>query len=130
MQIGRSEPNINASTASELGPMVQGQFVVRNSGPSLIPTVQLDISWPSMADSGENFIIYPSMIMGDSDDVSNHLFNNKQRIKINQLQLHKLEPKTLMPKSNISHSNFGCINSRFYQYFEYQTIDAVANAGK
>ena len=50
--------------------MVTGQFVVRNFGPSEIPTVQLSIFWPTMFDSSENFILYPSMILSDSRDVS------------------------------------------------------------
>lgn len=71
VQIGRSQPTISTvSEASELGPMVQGQFVVRNAGPSLVPTLELQISWPSMSDSDDRFIIYPSTISVDSDDVS------------------------------------------------------------
>ena len=71
MQIGRLDDMIEPTQASDLGPAVQGQFVVRNSGPSLIPTLQLEIIWPSMAEESNNsFIIYPSRIMLDSTDVS------------------------------------------------------------
>lgn len=58
--------------ASQLGQMVQGQFVVRNSGPSQIPTLTLDILWPSIEGSQELFFIYPSRISLDSDAVSNN----------------------------------------------------------
>ena len=71
VQVGRSNSNNRTVLeASDLGPMVQGQFVVRNFGPSEIPAVQLDIFWPAMFDDG-NFIIYPSMISTDSVEVSN-----------------------------------------------------------
>ena len=86
MQIGGSQSDValeNIQEASELGPEVQGQFVVRNSGPSLIPRLELIISWPSMSDSGEGFVIYPSRILLDSSDVSNvimHLFTSYDRI--------------------------------------------------
>lgn len=63
---------IGGSQTSQLGgPMVQGQFVVRNSGPSRIPNLQLTILWPSRTDPDEIFFIYPSMITTDSPDVSN-----------------------------------------------------------
>ena len=73
MPIGRSDADISMiEEASELGPAVQGQFVVRNSGPSPIPTLQLEIFWPSMAESSnESFLLYPSRIIRDSADVSN-----------------------------------------------------------
>lgn len=65
---------MDITEASQLGPMVQGQFVVRNAGPSLVPTVRLDILWPSRdSDTDENFVIYPSSISVDSEDVSNNL---------------------------------------------------------
>lgn len=70
VQIGRANSNRTIEEASDLGPMVTGQFVVRNFGPSEIPTVQLSIFWPTMFDSSENFILYPSMILSDSRDVS------------------------------------------------------------
>ena len=62
--------NRDRTEVSDLGPAVLGQFVVRNSGPSLIPTLQLDILWPSMRDSDNEFFLYPSRILLDSTDVS------------------------------------------------------------
>ena len=72
MQIGRTEADtdMNITEISDLGPAVQGQFVVRNSGPSLIPSLQLDIFWPSMRDTDNEFFLYPSRILLDSTDVS------------------------------------------------------------
>jgi len=55
-------------SVSDLGPMTQGQFVVRNRGPSAIPSVQLTIMWPSHI--GDVGYLYPHRIEGDSDDVS------------------------------------------------------------
>ena len=66
MQVGRTEP-ANITEVTELGPAVSGLFVVRNSGPSLIPNLVLNISWPSMRDSVGNFIIYPSRVVNDPD---------------------------------------------------------------
>ena len=64
MQIGRTQP-ADITEVAELGPAVSGLFVVRNSGPSVIPNLLLTIFWPSMGDSDGNFIIYPSRVVSD-----------------------------------------------------------------
>ena len=70
MQIGRANSNRTVDEADDLGPEVTGQFVVRNFGPSEIPAIELSIMWPTTFDTSGSFIIYPSMILSDSRDVS------------------------------------------------------------
>ena len=44
---------------TQLGPPVDISFLIRNSGPSRINNVQLDISWPLNSSMiGENFYLY------------------------------------------------------------------------
>ena len=44
---------------TQLGPPVDVSFLIRNSGPSRIDHVQLDISWPLNSSTiGENFYLY------------------------------------------------------------------------
>ena len=68
VQTEESLPNTTLE-ASQLGQMVEGQFVVRNSGPSQIPTLKVDILWPSMQE--DTIFLYPSRVMVDSGSVSN-----------------------------------------------------------
>lgn len=62
--------DMTITEVSDLGPAIEGQFVVRNAGPSLIPTLRLDIFWPSMTESENEFLLYPSRILRDSNEVS------------------------------------------------------------
>ena len=64
VEIGGNAQTTSTGSVADLGPLVQGQFVVRNRGPSAIPSVQLTIMWPSQG------YLYPHSIVGDSDDVS------------------------------------------------------------
>ena len=48
---------------TQLGPPVDISFLIRNSGPSRINNVQLDISWPLNSSMiGENFYLYITSI--------------------------------------------------------------------
>ena len=48
---------------TQLGPEFRTSFVVRNSGPSTVPSVSLTISWPlNGMETGNNFYLYPTII--------------------------------------------------------------------
>ena len=48
---------------SQLGPPVDISFLIRNSGPSSIDNIQLDISWPLNGTlTGENYYLYITSI--------------------------------------------------------------------
>ena len=68
VEIGGNAQTTSTGSVADLGPLVQGQFVVRNRGPSAIPSVQLTIMWPSHINDED--YLYPHSIVGDSDDVS------------------------------------------------------------
>ena len=56
-------PNSSISSVTELGPSVRTTFVVRNSGPSPVPTVELTVMWPiDGQDTGFNTFVYPASI--------------------------------------------------------------------
>ena len=67
VEIGNTQAG-RIDSVDDLGQMTQGQFVVRNRGPSTIPSVQLTIMWPSHID--DQGYLFPHTIEGDSDDVS------------------------------------------------------------
>ena len=49
--------------ASQLGVPFLTTFIVRNSGPSTIPNIQLTINWPlNGTETGSNFYLYPALI--------------------------------------------------------------------
>ena len=48
---------------SQLGPPVDVSFLIRNSGPSRVDNIQLDISWPLNGTlTGENYYLYITSI--------------------------------------------------------------------
>ena len=54
------------ANVSQLGPPVDVSFLIRNSGPSRIANVQLDISWPLNSSMiGENYYLYITSIQVD-----------------------------------------------------------------
>ena len=55
-QLSGDTPLVNVS---QLGPAVDVSFLVRNSGPSRVPSISLEIMWPlSSTLTGENFYLY------------------------------------------------------------------------
>ena len=51
------------ANVSQLGPPVDVSFLIRNSGPSRIANIQLDISWPlNSTVTGENYYLYITSI--------------------------------------------------------------------
>lgn len=55
-QLSGDIPLVNVS---QLGPAVDVSFLVRNSGPSRVPSINLEIMWPlSSTLTGENFYLY------------------------------------------------------------------------
>ena len=48
---------------SQLGPAVDVSFLIRNSGPSVVPSIDLEIMWPlSSTLTGENYYLYITSI--------------------------------------------------------------------
>lgn len=51
------------TNVSQLGPPVDVPFLIRNSGPSRVPNIQLDILWPLNGPTiGENYYLYVTSI--------------------------------------------------------------------
>ena len=51
------------TNVSQLGPPVDVSFLIRNSGPSRIANIQLDISWPLNSSMiGESYYLYVTSI--------------------------------------------------------------------
>ena len=51
------------TNVSQLGPPVDVSFLIRNSGPSRISNIRLDISWPLNSSMiGENYYLYITSI--------------------------------------------------------------------
>lgn len=49
--------------STQLGPAVGVSFLIRNSGPSRVSEIQLDVSWPLNGTlTGENYYLYVSSI--------------------------------------------------------------------
>ena len=47
------------TNVSQLGPAVDVSFLIRNSGPSRVPSIDLEILWPlSSTLTGENYYLY------------------------------------------------------------------------
>ncbi len=56
-------PDAIIENVTQLGPSVRTTFVVRNSGPSTVPTVELNIMWPfEGTDSGVHSFLYPAAV--------------------------------------------------------------------
>ena len=54
---------IALTNITQLGPPVDVSFLIRNSGPSSIDNIQLDISWPLNGTlTGENYYLYITSI--------------------------------------------------------------------
>ena len=48
---------------AQLGPPVDVSFLIRNSGPSVVSNIQLDIQWPlNSLMTGENYYLYITSI--------------------------------------------------------------------
>ena len=51
------------NNVTQLGPAVDVSFTIRNSGPSRISEIQLDVSWPLNGSlTGENYYLYVTSI--------------------------------------------------------------------
>ena len=56
-------PQASPENVTQLGPRFTVRFVVRNAGPSTVPTTQLTVLWPSQgAESGSVYFLYPFSI--------------------------------------------------------------------
>ena len=57
---------------SQLGPPVDVSFLIRNSGPSRVPNIQLDILWPLNGTlTGETYYLYITSIQVSYNYVNN-----------------------------------------------------------
>ena len=62
-----TDEGVALTNVSQLGPPVDISFLIRNSGPSRIANIQLDISWPlNSSITGENYYLYITSIQVDT----------------------------------------------------------------
>ncbi len=53
----------NIVNVTQLGPSVRTTFVVRNRGPSAVPTVELTVMWPvEGSETGLHGFLYPASV--------------------------------------------------------------------
>lgn len=61
-----NEVPTNLTTFVDIGPKVTTTFLVRNAGPSTIPTVAMEIVWPLNSTEEGNFYLIPTMYSTDT----------------------------------------------------------------